>query len=464
MTKVHHDDTIAAIATPIGEGAIAVVRISGAQAISFADKVFRGKARLEVANGYTIHLGRLFDNTGTEIDEVLAAVFRNPHSYTGEDSVEISCHGGMFVTQRVLETILNTGVRQAEPGEFTKRAFLNGKIDLSQAEAVADIISARSERSYRVSLNQLEGRFSEEVKRIRAGLLELSSLLELELDFSEDGIELIERTEIVRRIESTSSNMLQMIDSYQKGKVFREGVSVAIVGEPNAGKSSLFNALLKENRAIVTEVPGTTRDHIEENITLEGILFRLTDTAGLRDTADVVEREGVKRAEEVVRHSDIVILVADTSGGIDRQRIIEFIQRRELPRKGIVAYNKRDLWEKKSFTAGEIQMGDRLFSEVAISAKTGDGLSDLRDIMIRSVISQESETVGMQVTNHRHKVALVKAVESLAAARASAEASMSDEFIATDIREAADRLAEITGEITTDDTLNNIFSSFCIGK
>jgi len=464
VAKIYHDDTIAAIATPLGEGAIAVIRVSGPDAITAADKIFVGKSKLADAKGFTVHFGRLVDTGGSEIDEVLVTIFRNPNSYTGEDSVEVSCHGGMFVTQKILETILSTGVRQAEPGEFTKRAFLNGKIDLSQAEAVADIITAKSEASHRTSLNQLEGRFSDEIKKLRTELMNLGSLLELELDFSEEGIDLLSKTEVMNRIGKLKLQMKLMIDSYQVGKFYREGASVVIVGKPNVGKSSLFNALLKENRAIVTEIPGTTRDSLEESIAIGGVLFRLNDTAGLRETVDPVEVEGVSRAKGLVNQADVLLLVVDATEGVKRVEALSFVNDLDIPKSAVIAYNKIDICQRNGFSGAQFKMKETTVNEVLISAKTGEGLDELRKTLLGYVASGGLVGGGIHVTNSRHQAALLNASDSLSTAEKAVESGTSREFIALDIKSASDSLAEIVGEITTDDMLNNIFQHFCIGK
>ncbi|TAK65482.1 MAG: tRNA uridine-5-carboxymethylaminomethyl(34) synthesis GTPase MnmE, partial [Bacteroidetes bacterium] len=285
----HQDDTIAAIITPIGEGGISVIRISGAQAIEIAENGFRGKQRLSDVASHTVHFGSYIGGEGELLDDVLATIFKQPHSYTGEDVVEISCHGSILVTQKILESIIQHGARIAEPGEFTKRAFLNGKMDLTQAEAVADIIRTNSDRSHKASLLQLKGRTSQAIKSIRDKLLNICSLVELELDFSEEGLEFINRSEIESRLVSVIGEIEKLINSYSQGRVIRDGVKVVIFGKPNVGKSSLMNALLEKERAIVTHISGTTRDTIEENIHINGILFRLVDTAGLRETNDLIE-------------------------------------------------------------------------------------------------------------------------------------------------------------------------------
>ncbi len=307
------DDTIVAIATPAGEGALAIVRLSGKHALEIADRLFTGRVSLSTVAGFTIHHGRARFPGGDEIDEVLASVFRGPRSFTGEDSVEFSCHGGMLVTHLILDGALAAGARRAEPGEFTRRAFLNGRMDLSQAEAVADLIAARTDKAVRASLDQLAGRLGTRIKALKADLLDLCASLEMDLDFSEEGIDIIAPEEVARRLSSVKTQLAEAAATFSGGRLLREGLSVPIVGKPNAGKSSLFNALLKESRAIVTHVPGTTRDFLEESISVSGILLRLIDTAGLRTPGDVVEAEGIRRTMDMVGRGDIILVAEDVT-------------------------------------------------------------------------------------------------------------------------------------------------------
>ena len=312
---ISRTDTIAAVATPPGEGAIAVIRISGPDAIAIGGSIFRARSPLASSPGFTLHHGLIVGTDGREVDEGLAAVFRAPRSYSGEDTVEISCHGGLFVTGAVLNVVLAAGARRADPGEFTRRAYLNGKMDLSRAEAVASLISSGSERAHRASLAQLQGRLAGAVEELRSELSRLCALLEIDLDFSEEGISVVGRAEIERSIRQVKERVERLAHSFRAGKIYRDGVSVVIVGPPNAGKSSLFNALLKESRAIVTPIAGTTRDYLEESLMLEGILFRITDTAGLRKSGDPIESEGIARTMKSIEGADVVIVVADARGG-----------------------------------------------------------------------------------------------------------------------------------------------------
>ncbi|MDW8108597.1 MAG: tRNA uridine-5-carboxymethylaminomethyl(34) synthesis GTPase MnmE [Candidatus Kryptonium sp.] len=460
------EDTIAAISTAIGEAGISVIRISGKDAIKIADKVFRGKRKLEEVKSHTAHYGSLVDLSGKVVDYVVATVFRAPHSYTGEDVVEISCHGGIFVTRKVLEAILEAGARLAQPGEFTKRAFLNGKIDLSQAEAIADLIRSATDLAYQSSLSQLEGSLSRKIKKMREELINLCSLVELELDFADEDLEFVDKPELASKIRSAISEIEELIETFKYGKIYREGIKVVIAGKPNAGKSSLLNALLNENRAIVSDIPGTTRDIIEESLNIDGVLFRVVDTAGLRETYDVIEQEGVRRAEEQLKKSDMILLVIDSTDEINESDMRLYHRVLNLAaneaRKCIVVFNKVDLLNGKGLQT-EKMFED--FPVVHISALTGHGLDKLKKIMVeQSFLGTNRTDASVVVTNVRHRDALVKAKQSLLYALKSLEEGMSGDLVAVDLRSALNHLGEIIGEVTTDDILNNIFSKFCIGK
>jgi tRNA modification GTPase len=454
--------TIAAIATPAGEGALAIVRLSGAGSLEIADRIFRGHTTLGEAKGSTVHHGNVVSGDGALVDEVLATVFRAPHSYTGENAVEFTCHGGALVTQSVLKAALEAGAALAEPGEFSKRAFLSGRIDLSQAEAVADLIAARSERARSASLQQLKGRLGEKVRELRSGLTGLCALLELDLDFTEEGLTVIEPERIEGAILEVDRALKQMTESFEAGRIVREGVSVVLAGKPNAGKSSLFNALLKEHRAIVTPLPGTTRDTIEESLVVNGVLFRLIDTAGLRSSSDMAEAEGVRRAVEEVGTADIVLLVEDLSFPIDGGQIEEVLRNLSKTQSLIVALNKSDLAVGKA-EFPELSLEGIVLVET--SAKTGDGVEQLRGALFNS-LARASKTLGgeLLVTRVRHQNALQRARGGLSNALGTLREGKSNEFIALDVREAVESLGEITGEVTGEDILNQIFSNFCIGK
>lgn len=456
------NDTIAAIATPPGEGGISVIRVSGREAFSVVDKVFVGKNRLSESPSHTAHFGRIVDAGGGYVDEVVAVTFRTPSSYTCEDVVEVSCHGGYLVTQKVLHLLLGGGARAAEPGEFTKRAFLNGRLDLSQAEAVGDLIHAQSEAAYRSSLRQLSGDLSREIKGVRDELLNLASLLELELDFSEEDVEFANRKALEERLMEALDVVEKLLASYAVGRVYKEGVRVTIAGKPNAGKSSLLNALLREDRAIVSETPGTTRDTISESVVIDGVLFRLTDTAGLRETADVIEREGVERAQKEAEQADVVLLVMDVGeqyyNGTEPlyERLADVCGRSGV--KLVKVWNKIDL---SRVGAPRVQEDGDFFY---ISALTGEGIDFLRKGLSRLTLSNEMSESAVVVTNSRHRDALSRSEKSLRLALDTLRSGKSGEFVALDLRAGLDTLGEITGEITTEDVLNNIFSKFCIGK
>ena len=456
---------IAAIATPPGEGAIAVVRVSGDGALTVADRVFRGAGRLADTAGYCALHGHVVMPSGKMIDETVALVFRAPRSYTGEDAVEFHCHGGMLVTQEVLRALLAAGARQAGPGEFTRRAFLNGKMDLSQAEAVADLIAARSERARVHSLEQLEGKLGRRVGELRTALVDLCALLELELDFSEEGIEIVGRDEINKRIDGVTGSLETMIATYESGRIAREGVLVVLAGRPNAGKSSLFNALLGESRAIVTAVPGTTRDTIEESLNVGGTLFRLVDTAGLRRTVDPVEVEGVDRTRHQVRYADVVLLVEDASGKIEEDEIESALHGLLTDQHLVVVFNKIDLVPLERIAGRWEKLIDKGAAVIGTSATTNKGISELKECLIRLVAEKGMDSSEpIVLTNERHVNSMIQARESLQLASEGVASGRTNEFVALDIRKAISELGEITGDVTTEEILESIFSRFCIGK
>jgi len=458
--KMTENAVIAAIATPVGVGGISVVRISGGGSLAIADKIFLGKSKLNESPSHTAHFGRIVDRSGNFIDEVIAIVFRRPNSYTCEDIVEINCHGGYIVTERVLQQIFDAGARPAEPGEFTKRAFLNGRIDLSQAEAIGDLIHSESEAAYRSSVRQLTGELSLKIRSVRDELLNLASLLELELDFSEENVEFANRKSLEKRLQNAICTVSELLSSYSIGRLYREGVRVTIVGKPNAGKSSLLNTLLKENRAIVNDSPGTTRDTISENLSINGVLFRLTDTAGLRETMDNIEREGVERAKKEAEESDIVLLVIDYIPFDYNSNDAAYRQLAESCSKNNIQLIK--VWNKIDLYRGEAprKHNDGFF----VSAIRGDGIDLLKNELFKAAVGQHSNENSIVVTNARHRDALSRAQASLSLALDTLKSSRSNEFVALDLRVGLNALGEITGEITTDDILNNIFSKFCIGK
>jgi tRNA modification GTPase len=447
------NDIITAVATPIGEGAISVIRVSGENSFRTVDSIFKGKTKISFAASHTIHYGKIIDEKGVVIDDVLVSVFRGPNSYTGEDSVEISTHGNSIITKRILELLLSKNVRSAEPGEFTKRAFLNGKIDLSQAEAVLDLIKSRTDSALRGARNQLDGLLSQKVHVLRQSLLNASSLIELELDFSEEGYEFMPKDEIIEKIDKVLNEIDYLLDSYRFGKVLRDGINLAIIGEPNVGKSSLLNYILKEARAIVSDIPGTTRDIIREEISIDGVLFKIFDTAGIRKSEDEIEIEGVKRSLEAVKNADVILWLTDVNNYYS-ETIKNELNKFTNPKKIIKVVNKIDLGQNNDIEA-----------DVYISSKTGEGISTLFDEMKKHAVGEGVYTEKSTVINNvRHYNALKRTVEYLDSAKNSIYQEMSGEFIAVDLRNAIDSLSEIIGIVTTDDILNNIFDKFCIGK
>lgn len=450
---ISFDDTIIAEATPPGVGAISIIRLSGKDAIEIAGKHFFGNKLLVESASHKIHYGKIKDKNGELIDDVLATVFIAPNSYTGENSVEISTHGNPFIIKKIIELFIKEDVRIAEPGEFTKRAFLNGRIDLAQAESVIDVINSRTDASLRGARNQLDGLLSKKVAELRSMLIDTSSLVELELDFAEEDLEFVDHSELIKRLDNITNEINILLESYSFGKVIRDGINVAFVGKPNVGKSSLLNYILKEARAIVSEIPGTTRDIIREDVSINGVLFKLFDTAGIRETDDEVEKEGVIRSREAVKNSDLVIFLNDATDGIDKNTYNELLQ--IVPKEKIlVVVNKSDLKEENLTEA-----------DVYISAKTGFGIKNLFSAMKeKSIGSQTYSEKSAVVSNVRHYNSLQKAKENLLKGKDSALIGLTGEYISVDLRNAATSLGEIIGDVTSDDILNNIFANFCIGK
>lgn len=494
------EGTICAPATIPGTGAISIIRVSGKEALAIADKIIDLKGEsLSETEGYRLRYGTIFAADGSVLDNVIVSVFRAPHSYTGENSVEISCHASRFIVNAILELLVNAGARIAAPGEFTRRAFVNGKMDLAQAEAVADVIASQSAASHKVAMNQLKGGFSSELKVLRDKLLKMTSLLELELDFSEEDVEFASRSELGALVNETLSHIGRLTDSFSRGNAIKNGVPVAIVGATNTGKSTLMNALLGEDRAIVSDIAGTTRDTIEEMLNLGGVMFRFIDTAGIRETDEVVEKIGIERTFKKMDEASIVLGMTDLSRGedsvmADAEYIFDKVNACGAGREFLLLVNKCDVDESESLAAGDGHAGagfagtcsgdsyagkagklariEAALREkgisaklIPISAKTGDGLTALTEALAeigRRITGDTDETL---VTNIRHYEALVRAATALGRVRDGLQvATLPPDLIAQDLREALYHLGEIVGEISTEEVLGNIFRKFCIGK
>ncbi|NVO18821.1 MAG: tRNA uridine-5-carboxymethylaminomethyl(34) synthesis GTPase MnmE [Bacteroidetes bacterium] len=460
------DDTICALSTSPGTGAIAVIRLSGKKALEIMGGLFvpaGKKGEPASAESHTVHLG-LFMQGNELIDEVLMAVFRNPQSYTGEDVVEISCHGSLFIQQRILEALINAGARMAKPGEFTLRAFMNGKFDLSQAEAVADLISSNSRAAHDLALNQMRGGFSGKIKLMRQQMLDLASLLELELDFSEEDVEFADRTQLTNLLSELRLELGKLAESFSLGNVIKEGIPVAIIGKPNVGKSTLLNALLNEERAIVSDIPGTTRDTIEDTLTIKGLKFRFIDTAGLRShSTDVIENLGIGRTYEKIREATVILYVFDIST-ITAEEIDElketFREHIVNPDKQfILVGNKTDLMMQ---TPGHVSAHFDL-ETIFISAKRKENINMIIDSLLRTVNSENLNDQAI-VSNARHYDSIKKTLVALESAQDGFINNIATDLIAIDIRSALHHLGQITGEVSTEELLGNIFGKFCIGK
>ncbi|MFO7933375.1 MAG: tRNA uridine-5-carboxymethylaminomethyl(34) synthesis GTPase MnmE [Bacteroidales bacterium] len=463
------ENTICAPATG-ATGAIAMIRVSGPDTFPIVDRIFmsssEGKILAEQPPN-TIHHGTIREN-GEIIDEVLVSVFRSPHSYTGEDAAEISCHGSPFIQQKILELLTGAGARPAEPGEFTRRAFLNGKMDLSQAEAVADLVAAESEGSHRVAIQQLRGGFSARLRELRDRLLQFISLVELELDFSEEDVEFADRKELNRLVQEIRDLIGELIRSFQLGNVLKNGVPVAIVGRPNVGKSTLLNAILNEERAIVSEFEGTTRDTVEDTITLGGIRFRFIDTAGLRETAEPIEILGIRRTYQKIEQASIVLLLTEAEDDPDLIRQSVEVIRGQLgkgSRQLVLVINKSDRVpeSKLDLLRREIQLKENE-DLIMVSALTREHMDELMTMLLEMVHVGSIKHQDVIISNIRHYNALKSAAESLERVSEGLASALPTDLLAQDIREALHYLGEITGEVTTDEVLGNIFKNFCIGK
>jgi len=463
-------ETIVALASPSGAGAIAVIRISGKDAIGIAEQVFQSVSGKSISKQktHTIHLGHIVDE-GKVYDQVLLSIFKNPNSYTGEDVIEISCHGSTFIQQQIIQLLLRKGCKMAQAGEFTLRAFLNGKLDLSQAEAVADLIASDNEASHQIAMQQMRGGFSNEIAKLRAELLNFASLIELELDFAEEDVEFADRTQFKELLNRIEFVLKRLIDSFAVGNVIKNGIPVAIVGEPNVGKSTLLNALLNEERAIVSDIAGTTRDTIEDELVINGIGFRFIDTAGIRDTKDVVESIGIKKTFEKIEQAQVVMYLVDSiqcsvlsleSLNVEMGKI-----KNQFPLKPvIVVLNKVDQLSQKELTNILDQLTTYNIQPITISAKNKEGIEDLKNQLLSFVNTgalRNNETI---VTNTRHYDSLLKALEEIQKVTFGLNSGLSSDLMAIDIKQALYYFGEITGEVTNDELLGNIFANFCIGK
>ena len=462
-------ETIVALATPSGAGAIAIIRLSGKEAITIAAQVFESVSGKDITSQktHTIHLGHIVDDTKV-LDQVLLSIFKGPNSYTGEHVVEISCHGSVFIQQQIIQLLLRKGAKMAQAGEFTLRAFLNGKLDLSQAEAVADLIASDNEASHQIAMQQMRGGFSNEIAKLREELLNFASLIELELDFAEEDVEFADRTafhDLINRIEFV---LKRLIDSFAVGNVIKNGIPVAIVGEPNVGKSTLLNALLNEERAIVSDIAGTTRDTIEDELVINGIGFRFIDTAGIRETKDVVESIGIQKTFEKIEQAQVVILLLDAKelqvSGLKFQVEIEKIKNKFPQKPLVVILNKVDLLSKDAVEAIRQELETLNLKLETISAKQKTGIEELKNTLLSFVNTgalRNNETI---VTNTRHYDSLLKALEEIQKVKWGLDSGISSDLMAIDIRSALFFFGEITGEVTNDELLGNIFANFCIGK
>ena len=465
-----NDTTIAAIATPAGVGAIAIIRLSGKQAISICEKVFQPKKNgtlLSQQKPYTIHFGSIVD-CKKAIDEVLVSLFKSPHSYTGEDTVEISCHGSIVIQQEILELLIRNGAVHAQPGEFTLRAFLNGKMDLSQAEGVADLIAANSEASRRVAMDQMRGGFSTELKLLRDKLLHFISLIELELDFSEEDVEFADRSQLRQLLSSMLDQTTNLMESFKFGNVIKQGVPVAIVGKPNVGKSTLLNRILNEEKAIVSEIAGTTRDSIEDTISIKGVNFRFIDTAGLRHTTDTIESIGIERAYQKIAKARIVLVMLDAKDPIEELvNQIENLAKTATSNQQLIALlNKADMVDKEKIEQVKqtLKIQYPKIDSVEISAKHNQNIDRLIEMLAVSIIPAIDNANTVIVTNARHYESLYNAKENLERATNALDRNIPTDLLAMDIRQVLHYIGEITGQITTDEILGSIFSKFCIGK
>lgn len=457
MNEIIQNPPIAAIATPIGEGGIAVIRISGKDSISILNQAFKGKD-LTKQDSHSVHFGKILDKKNLPVDEVLVTLFHSPRSYTGEETVEISCHGGVLVTQKVLETVLALGPKSAVAGEFTQRAFLNGKLDLDQAEAVADLIHAKSIKAVDAAHQQLEGRLGSHIKKFRQQIIDATAMVELELDFIEEDVEFANKEQLQKLLEDVDEELSNLLETYETGRLVKDGVKTVLIGRPNAGKSTLLNTLVGSDRAIVTEIAGTTRDTIDVDWNYDGLLFKLIDTAGLRDTEDIVEAEGVKRSQKAFEKANLVIYLKELSHPFneeERTEIAEF-QKRSGDTPFILIGTKADIETSQEW---------RTEFDLKISAMDGLKMDDLKKLLKdRALENKHYDASSLLVTSSRHRDALQKSRDQVQAALQGLALNMTGDFLSIDLRAALNELGTITGEITNEHILDSIFSRFCIGK
>ncbi len=463
MKFLGEEDTITAISTPLGTAGLGIVRISGPEAIKIADKVFRAKSskKLQQADNYTVHYGFIIEpDSGRKVDEVITVLMKKPHSFTGENVVEFDCHGGMVPLKRVLNIIIDNGARLAEPGEFSKRAFLNGKMDLIQAESIIEVINSKTEKGLNIAVDHLTGELSAKINYIKNKVVKLMAHLEAAIDFPEDEIEGFQSSELKKRIITVKDNINKLLDTRQQGKIYQEGIKTVIVGKPNVGKSSLLNTLLNEKRAIVTDIPGTTRDVIEEYINLKGIPLKIIDTAGIRETENMVEKIGVERARDFLEKADLVLMMLDVSQGLtdDDLKVYELIKEKQM----IVVVNKTDL--APALKKEEIKNHFSEHPVLWISIKEEKGLEELKDEIVGEVFNKQIDSDQVLITRTRHENVLKDALKAIERVYDSYKQGLPYDFLTIDLKECLNKLSEITGETVNEDIIDNIFSDFCLGK